>query len=78
MPYEDAVIEVDDIVGRLMKTLEDSGQLENTFVFFTSDNGANEDVWPDTGFQPWRGGKCGDHPDCCLGRGAVRQPSAGQ
>lgn len=77
-PYKDAVIEVDDIVGRLMKTLEDSGQLENTFVFFTSDNGANEDVWPDTGFQPWRGGKCGDHPDCCLGRGAVRQPSAGQ
>jgi arylsulfatase A-like enzyme len=56
-PYKDAVVEVDDIVGRLMKTLRDSGQLENTLVFFTSDNGANEDVWPDSGFQPWRGGK---------------------
>ena len=55
-PYKDAVIEVDDIVGRIMKTLKDTGQLENTFVFFTSDNGANEDVWPDTGHQPWRGG----------------------
>jgi arylsulfatase A-like enzyme len=48
---------VDDIVGRLMQTLKDTGQLENTFVFFTSDNGANEDVWPDGGHQPWRGGK---------------------
>lgn len=56
-PYKDAVVEVDDIVGRLMKTLKDSGQLDNTLVFFTSDNGANEDVWPDGGFQPWRGGK---------------------
>lgn len=56
-PYKDAIIEVDDIVGRLIQTLRETGQLENTFVFFTSDNGANEDVWPDSGFQPWRGGK---------------------
>jgi arylsulfatase A-like enzyme len=56
-PYKDAVMEVDDIVGRLMKTLEETGQVENTLVFFTSDNGANEDVWPDSGHHPWRGGK---------------------
>jgi arylsulfatase A-like enzyme len=56
-PYKDAVVEVDDIVGRIMNTLKETGQLENTFVFFTSDNGANEDVWPDSGHQPWRGGK---------------------
>jgi arylsulfatase A-like enzyme len=56
-PYKDAIVEVDDIVGRLVRTLRETGQLENTLVFFTSDNGANEDVWPDAGFQPWRGGK---------------------
>ena len=56
-PYKDAVIEVDDIVGRLVSTLKEAGQLENTLIFFTSDNGGNEDVWPDSGFQPWRGGK---------------------
>lgn len=56
-PYKDAIVEVDDIVGRLVRTLKETGQLENTLVFFTSDNGANEDVWPDSGFQPWRGGK---------------------
>ena len=41
-PYKDGVIEVDDIVGRLMKTLKDTGQLENTVVFFTSDNGISQ------------------------------------
>lgn len=56
-PYKDAVLEVDDIVARLIGVLEDTGQLENTFVFLTSDNGANEDLYPDNGFQPWRGGK---------------------
>ena len=56
-PYKDAVVEVDDIVGRIMATIRETGQLENTFVFLASDNGANEDVWPDGGYQPWRGGK---------------------
>lgn len=56
-PYKDAIVEVDDIVGRIMQTLKETDQLENTVVFFTSDNGANEDVWPDSGFHPWRGGK---------------------
>lgn len=56
-PYKDAIVEVDDITKRLIDVLEQTGQLENTFVFFTSDNGANEDLFPDNGFQPWRGGK---------------------
>jgi arylsulfatase A-like enzyme len=57
LPYKDAVVEVDDIVGRLINTLKETGQLDNTLVFFTSDNGANEDTWPDSGYQPFRGGK---------------------
>ncbi len=56
-PYKDAVIEVDAIVERLMKKLKDEGVADNTLVFFTSDNGANEDAGSDGGFQPWRGGK---------------------
>jgi arylsulfatase A-like enzyme len=56
-PYKDAIVEVDDIVGRLIKTLIETDQAENTLVFFTSDNGANEDTWPDGGYNPWRGGK---------------------
>jgi len=56
-PYRDAMLEVDDICGRLLRVLEGTGQLENTLVFFTSDNGANEDLFPDCGYQPFRGGK---------------------
>ncbi|MBC2688826.1 arylsulfatase [Pseudomonas kielensis] len=56
-PYKDAVVEVDDIVGRLMQTLKDTGQLDNTLVFFTSDNGPSDDLLPDSGYTPFRGGK---------------------
>ncbi|WP_422354978.1 sulfatase-like hydrolase/transferase [Roseivirga pacifica] len=57
MPVKDAIVEMDAIVGEIMRVLEESGELENTLVFFTSDNGANEDVFPDSGYHPWRGGK---------------------
>ncbi|MFY9598091.1 MAG: sulfatase [Dysgonamonadaceae bacterium] len=39
-PYYAAMVEsIDDGVGRIMKTLEENGLLENTLVIFTSDNG---------------------------------------
>ncbi len=56
-PYKDGVVEVDDIVGRIVKALHDNGLAENTLVFFTSDNGPEEDMYPDTGYTPFRGGK---------------------
>ena len=56
-PYKDGILEVDDIVGRLIKTLEETGQAENTLVFFTSDNGPEEDNFPDSGHTPFRGAK---------------------
>lgn len=57
LPYKDAVVEVDDIVGRLIDTLKKTGELDNTLVFFTSDNGPEEDSYPDAGYTPFRGGK---------------------
>ncbi|KAJ8785951.1 hypothetical protein J1605_006911 [Eschrichtius robustus] len=38
--YGDAVREIDDSVGRILHLLRDLSIAENTFVFFTSDNGA--------------------------------------
>jgi arylsulfatase A-like enzyme len=39
-PYYAAMVgSIDDGVGRIMKTLEENGLLENTLVIFTSDNG---------------------------------------
>jgi arylsulfatase len=53
-PYHDSVVEVDDIVGRLTSILEQLGVAENTLVLFTSDNGPEEDAWPDSGHTPFR------------------------
>lgn len=39
--YTDFVREVDDVVGRIVSTLDEEGILEDSLVFFTSDNGAN-------------------------------------
>lgn len=55
--YRDSVIEVDAIVGRLTRLLEELKIAENTIVFFTSDNGPEEDSYPDSGATPFRGAK---------------------
>ncbi|MDQ4126655.1 MAG: sulfatase [Actinomycetota bacterium] len=34
-----SMLAVDEMVGRLIDTLRESGELENTYIFFTSDNG---------------------------------------
>lgn len=38
-PYGDFVFETDDSIGQLLKALEESGQMKNTLVIFSADNG---------------------------------------
>jgi arylsulfatase A len=38
-PYGDFVVEMDEVVGRLLSALDDAGLAENTIVVFTADNG---------------------------------------
>ena len=54
--YSDGMVEIDDILGRLVKALQETGQLENTLIFFTSDNGPECEV-PPHGRTPFRGCK---------------------
>lgn len=56
-PFKDAVVEIDHYVGEFVAALEETGQLENTLIFFTSDNGPQMDAWPDNGYSPFRGAK---------------------
>ena len=37
--YHQGVFAIDEGVGRVMKALEETGQVKNTLVIFTSDNG---------------------------------------
>ncbi|MDF7799662.1 arylsulfatase [Pontiellaceae bacterium B1224] len=55
--YADSVVELDTRIGRIMDKLEALGMAENTLVFYTTDNGAWQDVYPDAGYTPFRGTK---------------------
>jgi arylsulfatase A-like enzyme len=63
-PHGDFIFELDDIVGQLMKTLDELGYTDNTLVLFSSDNGPElptvkymrKDHKHD-GARPWRGVK---------------------
>ncbi len=55
--YPDGMVELDSIVGQLLKKLDDLGIANNTIVIFTTDNGAEVMTWPDGGTIPFRGEK---------------------
>ncbi len=54
--YGDCMIEMDDIFGKLVNALKETGQLENTLIVLSSDNGPEQEVAP-YGHTPFRGGK---------------------
>ena len=53
-PYKDTLLELDEVMGRLIETLRATGQLEDTLIFVTSDNGPHMETWPDSAFTPFR------------------------
>ena len=54
---EAGMAQLDDIVGAVMKKLDDEGLANNTIVVFSTDNGAENFTWPDGGQTPFAGGK---------------------
>jgi arylsulfatase A-like enzyme len=55
--YADSIVELDTRVGRILDKLRALGLDQNTLVFYTTDNGAWQDVYPDAGYTPFRGTK---------------------
>jgi arylsulfatase A-like enzyme len=49
--------QMDDNIGEVFKKLEAMGEMDNTIVVFTTDNGAETITYPDGGVTPFRGGK---------------------
>ncbi len=54
---EAGMAQFDDIVGAVMKKLEDMGVDENTIIVVTTDNGTETFTWPDGGNTPFKGAK---------------------
>ncbi len=55
--YADGMWEMDQNVGKLLKSLDDLGIANNTIVVFTTDNGPNFFTWPDAANSPFRSEK---------------------
>jgi arylsulfatase A-like enzyme len=55
--YADSVVELDARIGHVIDKLKQLGMDKNTLIFYTTDNGAWQDVYPDAGYTPFRGTK---------------------
>jgi arylsulfatase len=55
--YADSVVENDTRIGRILDKVHALGLDGNTYIFWTTDNGAWQDVYPDAGYTPFRGTK---------------------
>jgi arylsulfatase A-like enzyme len=55
--FADGMMELDWVVGQLLKKLDDLGIANNTIVVLTADNGTQKFSWPDGGTAPFRGEK---------------------
>ena len=54
---EAGMLQLDDIVGSVMKYVKDNGLDDNTIIAFSTDNGTENFTWPDGGQTPFAGGK---------------------
>ena len=55
--FGDSVVENDTRIGHIMDKIRELNLDKNTYVFWTTDNGAWQDVYPDAGYTPYRGTK---------------------
>ena len=56
-PYHDAMVDHDGNVGTVLKALDDLGIANDTFFFYSTDNGPHMNSWPDGGMTPFRNEK---------------------
>jgi arylsulfatase A-like enzyme len=55
--YSDRMVTHDEQVGQLLDKLDELGIAENTIVMYSTDNGPENDTWPDGANSPFRGQK---------------------
>ena len=54
---EAGMAQFDDLIGSVMKKLDEMGEADNTIIVVTTDNGTETFTWPDGGNTPFKGAK---------------------
>ena len=55
--YADGMVEHDMHIGKSLELLDELGIADQTFVFYSTDNGPHKNTWPDAGVNPFRSEK---------------------
>src|SRR6201997_732484 len=56
-PYSDRMVVHDEQIGMILKKLDELGIADNTIVMYSTDNGPENDTWPDGATTPFRSQK---------------------
>jgi arylsulfatase A-like enzyme len=56
-PYSDRMVVHDEQIGEILAKIDELGIADNTFVMYSTDNGPENDTWPDGASTPFRGQK---------------------
>src|SRR6202007_3266785 len=56
-PYSDRMVVHDEQIGQILDKLDELGVADNTIVMYSTDNGPENDTWPDGANTPYRGQK---------------------
>ena len=56
-PYSDRMVTHDEQIGQMLDKLDELGIADNTIVMYSTDNGPQNDTWPDAGNTPFRSNK---------------------
>ena len=56
-PYSDRMVVHDEQIGQILAKLDELGIADNTIVMYSTDNGPENDTWPDGATTPFRGQK---------------------
>ena len=55
--YSDRMVTHDEQIGQMLDKLDELGIADNTIVMYSTDNGPENDTWPDGANTPFRGQK---------------------
>ncbi len=55
--YSDGMVEHDMHIGQFLALLDELGIVDNTIVFYSTDNGPHQNTWPDAATTPFRSEK---------------------